>query len=78
MEPEEGAEPADSAILVALLDLVSRVVTARLTSCLGVDALVVGGGERDSVSRASSSTSMAKPSDSPLGSVDSGGSAETT
>lgn len=78
MEPEEWAEPADCAALVALLDVVSRVVSVRLTSCLAVAAFVKGGDERDSVSPSSSSTSMAKPSESPLGSVDSGGSAETT
>lgn len=70
MEPDEGAEPADSAALVAVLDLVCRLVSARLTSCLGAAALVEGGDERDSVPRSSSSTSMAKPSDSLLSSAE--------
>lgn len=61
MQPEEGAEPADSAALFALLDFVFRVATAWLASHLGVAALVEGGDEHDSVCRSSSSTSIAKP-----------------
>lgn len=77
-EPEEVAERADSAAPVALLGLMPRAVSARLASCLRLAASVTRGDERDSVSRSSSSTSMAKSSDSPLSSVGGGGSAETT
>lgn len=77
-EPEEVVERADSAAPVALLGLMSRAVSARLASCLRLAAPVTRGDECDSVSRSSSSTSMAKSSDSPLSSVGGSGSAETT
>lgn len=70
MEPDEGADPADSAALVALLDLVCWLVSARLASCLGAAALGEGDDEHDSVPRSSLSTSMAKPSDSLLSSAE--------